>query len=89
MNKGFMFLIVGLVASFVLLVYMADYTGYLYKVPKVGGHLLSYKYEWQANKYSPETFQYNRLKAMAQALREGKDEYTFEISGPQAQMLNP
>jgi hypothetical protein len=89
MTKRFIFLIAGLIVSFGLLVYMADYTGYLYEVPKVGDYLLSYKYEWQARKYSPETFQYNRLNAMAEALRKGENQYTFEISGPQAQMLNP
>jgi hypothetical protein len=89
MNKGYIFLIVGLVVSLSLTLYMADYTGYLYKIPKVGNYLLSYKYEWQAKKYSPESFQYNRLQAMAEALRKGENQYTFEISGPQAQMLNP
>jgi len=70
------------------MIVIAEKTGYLYKIPKVGTYLLAQKYDWQASKYSPESFQYNRLKAMAKAVREGKTEYEFEISGPEASKLN-
>lgn len=86
MNKNIILTIIFLVA-FGCFVYVGDSTGYLYDIPKVGRYFQAYKYDLVSLRYSPEDIQYKRLKAMSQALKDGKDSYTYRISGPQAQAI--
>lgn len=51
------------------------------KVPWFSNHILAYKYERLAKKLPPTDLQAKRLRAMAEALRKGQKEYSFE-SGP-------
>lgn len=67
-----------LVVSLLIFLSALVYKGYIYKIPRVGNYLLALKIEREANKYSSETAQYRRLKAIADALKKGKKEYHYE-----------
>jgi len=51
------------------------------KFPWLNNQILAYKYERMAKKLPASDFQAKRLKAMAEALRKGSEDYQFE-TGP-------
>jgi len=71
--------------AIIIFVFSLVYSGKIYKIPYFGPKLLAYSLEKKAS--SPEVTDLNklRLKAIGEAIKEGKTEYIFEapsILGP-------
>ncbi|MFA6492967.1 MAG: hypothetical protein WCV58_02450 [Patescibacteria group bacterium] len=77
-NKTYLIIFI---ISFLFLTFSLENSGYLYKIPKVGNYLLSVKLSYQADKFSPETVQHKRLKAMSEAFKKNQKTYSYDGSG--------
>ena len=76
-----------LAGSFILLFYSILTAPYMAKIPRIGRYFRASQIFLQAQHFAPGSLERQRLDAMAQAIWNGKNSYTFTPSPQTINML--